>query len=131
MRLVVGACVVGVLVLGGGLAYGYATSCHDDWCTGSSHRVEVSATPLTGCTNDVNQLDVDGVAWRSNDQAPASWANRSVPGVLRVTDDGFGGVTRGSEQRRAVFTADSGESITFVGGPEGVLPTGCHIQPAT
>ena len=111
------------LLLGLGALAWWASGCHDHFCTGSTHRVTIMVgTPSTppDCWNNIEDVKLAGRYWQSHAHAPAAWGSGPVTGTFRVTGDGQHRL--GQQQsgwRTAVFTADRGGSVTFVGGTAG------------
>jgi hypothetical protein len=116
------------LLLGLGASAWWASGCHDDFCTGSTHRVTITVRAPTGppnCWNNIDDAKLAGRYWESHDHAPAAWGTGPVTGTFLVTGDGQHRLVQegsgGSGWRTAVFTADRGGSVDFFGGTAGFL----------
>ena len=115
--------VVVVLAAGGTVVIRWwSNGCHDDYCTGSRHRVTVivEAESPSACLENVRAVRTGDRIWYSADHAPAEWGSgaepSAVPGTLVVmsTHEPISPWTHGG--RRAMFTADQGGSVIFTGG---------------
>jgi hypothetical protein len=101
----------------------WASGCHDDYCSGSTHHATIhvrAASGVPSCWNDIDDVELGGRYWESRAHAPASWGNGPVTGTFRVTGDGeHHPLDSRTGFRTAVFTADRGGSVTFFGGTAG------------